>query len=668
MVVPSRRIEFAMVLKVKLIGIVFFLSLTIGGLAQSYELEKLKEKVASQPDDSTKVNDLISLGIEFYGVDPKESVRYGEQAATLASKLHFSTGLGYAYKTTGLGYYFQSNYPEAVTQFQNSLAVFDSLNYKDGVANILSLLGSTYFNVGDNTKAIEFQLRSLKISEELGDSVRIGTALNGIGAAYNNNDATVDKALEYFLKALPIFIAIDYQDGVGIVAMNVGEIYKKKKLYETAIYYLDESLEVYRNTIDATFPLNMLGDVYAEQGNFEEALLYQNKALEIARGLDAKLEIAQSSLAIAKTKRKQKKFKESIPYFQNTEKLAKEIDAKIQLKEAYEGLAKSYARIGDYKNAYAYDTLFSSIKDTLYNTDNDKKIQQFQFNYNLEKKENEIDLLTKDKELKEATIQRQKILNYAAAITGFLLLLVIGGFYNRYKYVQRTNKIIKDERDRSKDLLLNILPAETARELETNGFAKTQYYESATVLFTDFKGFSTIAGKLTPQALVAELNDFFGKFDEIVEKYGLEKIKTIGDAYMCAGGIPLATETHALHSVLAALEMQEYMQKQIEDRKSRGEQIWELRIGIHTGPILTGVVGKKKYAYDIWGDTVNVASRMESSGEAGKVNISSTTFQLIKDKYACTHRGKISAKNIGEVDMYFIDKKLESTEAVPQLG
>ena len=239
------------------------------------------------------------------------------------------------------------------------------------------------------------------------------------------------------------------------------------------------------------------------------------------------------------------------------------------------------------------------------------------------------------------------------------MLLVIGGFYNRYQYVKKTSKIIKNERDRSKKLLLNILPEETANELEKNGFAKTQYYDNVTILFTDFKGFSTIAGKLSPQALVAELNDYFCTFDEIVEKYGLEKIKTIGDAYMCAGGIPVANETHAMNAVMAALEMQAYMEKQMVDRKEQGEAGWELRIGIHTGPIVAGVVGQKKYAYDIWGNAVNVASRMESNGEPGKVNISSSTYNFIKHKFECYYRGKISAKNIGEVDMYFVGKPIE---------
>jgi class 3 adenylate cyclase len=318
-----------------------------------------------------------------------------------------------------------------------------------------------------------------------------------------------------------------------------------------------------------------------------------------------------------------------------------------------------YASLGDFKKAYDFKSRLISIKDSLYNNDNDKKIQQLQFNFDIEKKEAQIDLLNKDKALSEATIQRQRIINYAAGISGILFLIVAVGSYSRYKFVKRTNKIIKQERDKSKELLLNILPEETAKELETNGHAQTRYYESVTVLFTDFKGFSTIAGKLSPQELVAELNDYFGKFDEIVGQFGLEKIKTIGDAYMCAGGIPVVNTTHPLNAVKAALAMQEYMRKKIAERQQKGEQGWELRIGIHTGPIVAGVVGKKKYAYDIWGDTVNIASRMESSGEPGRVNISSATYAFIKDEYECIHRGKISAKNIGEVDMYFVERELQ---------
>lgn len=645
----------------KLTLLYFLLLLTYKTFGQQEVIDSLKNVVETTTDDTLRVNALISLSSAHLNIDPKEAVKYGNDARKLAKIVKFPKGEAYAYKAIALGHFYQANYPEAVIQFQFSLAIFDSIQYKIGIANILSNLGASYFNAGEDTKAIDFYLRSLKISEEINDKLRIGTALNNIGGVYNNKPATEDKAIEYFLKALPIFKEIDYPDGVATVSMNVGEIYMKEKLYKSAIQYFETSLNIYKESIDATFPLTFLGHIYAQQNDYERAYDFHNRAIKIAESAGAKFELAQSIIGMAETQNKNGKLIPAIASYQRAQKLAEEVTARKELKEVYEALSGLYARLGEYKKAYEYETLFTGIKDTLYNNDNDKKIQQLQFNFDIDKKEAEIDLLTKDQALKDATIQRQKILNYAAGITGFLLIMVVIGFYNRYRYVRKTNRIIKDERDRSKELLLNILPEETARELETSGFAKTRYYESVTVLFTDFKGFSTIAGKLTPQALVAELNDYFGTFDEIVGKYGLEKIKTIGDAYMCAGGIPIANTTHPLNAVKAALEMQQYMEKNNLDRSAQGEPDWGLRIGIHTGPIVAGVVGKKKYAYDIWGDTVNVASRMESSGEAGKVNISSATYNFIKDHYSCIHRGKISAKNIGEVDMYFVEAEISVT-------
>ncbi len=181
-------------------------------------------------------------------------------------------------------------------------------------------------------------------------------------------------------------------------------------------------------------------------------------------------------------------------------------------------------------------------------------------------------------------------------------------------------------------------------------------------MFTDFKGFTTIADKMAPNDLVKELDNCFIAFDAIIEKYELEKIKTIGDSYMCAGGIPTPDENHVLKIVKAGLEIQQYVLEYNERRKDKGLEPWQARIGIHIGPVVAGVVGKKKYAYDIWGSTVNIASRMESNGEPGKVNISAATYELIKDYYECSYRGKISAKNIGEIDMYFI----EHEHAIPK--
>ncbi|HZI02143.1 MAG TPA: adenylate/guanylate cyclase domain-containing protein, partial [Flavisolibacter sp.] len=231
----------------------------------------------------------------------------------------------------------------------------------------------------------------------------------------------------------------------------------------------------------------------------------------------------------------------------------------------------------------------------------------------------------------------------------------------------KTNKILDNQKAEIESLLLNILPTEVAKELQSSGKATPRSYERVSVMFSDFRGFTTIADKMSPEELVQELNSSFMVFDQISEKYKLEKIKTIGDAYMCAGGIPIPDEHHVYNMVRASLEMQEYIVSNNRKREEEGKPVWDLRVGIHVGPVVAGVVGRRKYAYDIWGSTVNIASRMESNGAPGRVNISSATYELIKDRFVCTHRGKIHAKNVGEIDMYFVDYELDETNKVPSL-
>lgn len=231
---------------------------------------------------------------------------------------------------------------------------------------------------------------------------------------------------------------------------------------------------------------------------------------------------------------------------------------------------------------------------------------------------------------------------------GSLIFLMVYYFVGKKNFYQA----------RSEALLLNILPNEIAEELKANGSAKAKLFDYVTVMFTDFKNFTQITEKLTPAELVAEIDTLFKAFDNIISKHNIEKIKTIGDSYMCAGGLPVANNTHAIDVVSATMDIQQFMQQHWQKRKREGKEPFEIRIGVHTGPVVAGIVGDKKFAYDIWGDTVNLASRMESSGEAGKVNISGSTYELVKDKFKCMHRGKIQAKNKGEIDMYFVESVL----------
>ncbi len=224
---------------------------------------------------------------------------------------------------------------------------------------------------------------------------------------------------------------------------------------------------------------------------------------------------------------------------------------------------------------------------------------------------------------------------------------------------QELNKqriLIEEEQKKSEELLLNILPFEVARQLKSKGRAGTRHYKMVSVLFTDFKGFSKSSKELEAKDLVNILDTYFAKFDDIIGNHYMEKIKTIGDAYMCAGGLPLRNKSNPFNAVLAGLEIQNYMNVLNDNKVLKNLSVWELRLGIHTGEVVAGVVGKKKFAYDIWGETVNIASRMEQAGHVGMVNISETTYEYVKDYFDCIHRGKIEAKNIGKVDMYFVDR------------
>lgn len=225
----------------------------------------------------------------------------------------------------------------------------------------------------------------------------------------------------------------------------------------------------------------------------------------------------------------------------------------------------------------------------------------------------------------------------------------------RTKAIKLQNELLEEEKHRSDSLLLNILPESTAEELKNTGKAKPRQYDLVTVLFTDFSGFTSISEKLQPEELVENLDQCFKVFDEITLKYGLEKIKTIGDAYMCAGGIPEVDPDHPVKVVNAALEMRAFIESWNEEKRGKGELPWTMRIGIYSGHVTAGVVGKNKFAYDIWGDAVNVAARMESSGVPQKVNVSSETWALVKGHFQGEPRGKIDVKNKGPIEMFFVE-------------
>lgn len=358
----------------------------------------------------------------------------------------------------------------------------------------------------------------------------------------------------------------------------------------------------------------------------------------------------QSKMEIAVTKQDAAKAKADV------------LKAKAELESKQYELAKTLAMIDSAKARLASTEglLMQSEmirkrteEELLHQEDSVKMLRQEQVMQDLKLTNQTIEL--------NAARQRNKFYIIAAALGLGLFFVVAALFVYRQKTIKELgdkNKIIQEEKRRSDELLLNILPEEVMHELKAHGKTTARNYAKATVLFADIKDFTVISEQLSPDDLIEGLDAYFERFDLVIEKYDIEKIKTIGDAYVCAGGIPTKSEGNPHLVVQAALDFMYEIDKLRKDRLAQGKIPFEFRIGIHTGQLVAGVIGIRKFAYDIWGDTVNMAARMQQSSDAGKINISGATYELVKDKFACVYRGKIEAKNKGEIDMYFVEKAI----------
>jgi class 3 adenylate cyclase len=310
-------------------------------------------------------------------------------------------------------------------------------------------------------------------------------------------------------------------------------------------------------------------------------------------------------------------------------------------------LEQLYRAAGDYKNAWFYASANHRISDSIsIISKTDQLMAEAVKRERLQKEE-------------AAETDRQKIMkgnNQRNMLAGVMVFFIIVSVlvYRNYRSQKRLNRLLDVAKKQSDHLLLNILPLETAEELKSTGKAKAKRFDEVTVMFTDFKDFTQASERMSAEELVTEINFYFSEFDNIISRHNIEKIKIIGDSYMCAGGLPVANETHAHDVVSAAVELQEFMTAQKNERTGQAKSFFELRIGIHTGPVVAGIVGHIKFAYDIWGDTVNTASRMENASEPNKINISGETFEKVKDRFNCSYRRKVTAKHKGEIDMYFV--------------
>jgi class 3 adenylate cyclase len=644
----SQRI-FPNICKALHLTVFFILSISICSTAN--DTDSLKAVLTKEIPDSVRVKTLNALSKCYFNSDPDTAIIILGSSKQLAEKIDFKSGLALALKNTGIAYYLQSKYKEAVLNWQEAMKLYEELGDKVGVANMLSNQGAVFYAQGDDAKALELHLKSLKISEQINDTLRIVTSLTNIGGVYSNKEQTFKEALDYFTRSHRLALLINDDYSIGTSAVNIGEMYFKMGDNSKALSYLDEAIKYYEGTEDIPYALNAKGKVYTKQKEFEKAITTHKQAFEFSEKLDLRLDMTQSLVGLADAYFARGDISSAIETYKKALDVGTPLNAMKEMKDAYQGLTESYSKIKDYNNAYTYQSLLLTIKDSIYSATTAKKLGTLQLNFDLDKKESQISLLNKDKEIQQQEIRRQKLVRNGF-IGGFGIVLLFASVFLFQK-----NRIAK-EKKRSEELLLNILPEETAEELKRTGSAKAKSLDQVTVLFTDFKNFTQASEILTPEELVAEINHCYSEFDRIITRYGIEKIKTIGDSYMCAGGLPVPNPTNYYDVVNAALEMVDFIENNKQEKIRLGQPYFELRLGIHTGTVVAGIVGIKKFAYDIWGDTVNTASRMESSGQVGKVNISGSTFELIKDKFVCSYRGKVQAKNKGEIDMYFVDGRI----------
>jgi len=557
--------------------------------------------------------------------DPQRALQYSEELIALSKRLADSEGLADGYLHKGYILLTMGDLPAAIKVFHLSAETAAKYGYAFREASANLSLADTYDEAQDYTRAEETYLKciaSFRKMEEDDNPVmdrQLGVALFNLGDTYLTIEQP-QKAQEYLEEAGEIFEQLDAKTESYSVIGNLGRAYAGLGNYNKAEENLTQAIELltqagYGDHVSAY--QESLAAVYLELGKYQ-------KAHEVA------LQSLNSAL---------------------------QQGDKPQISKSSEILARVDSITGNYKEAYGHLSQHMAYKDSMGLATVDMT--------RLERERAEIQVLRQENELELQALQqrRQRLGLWAAGITALLLIVVAIGSYRRYRFIKNTNKIISEERDRSDGLLLNILPQQTAMELKNLGRVKAQRFDEVSVLFTDFKGFTSHAESLDPEKLVKSIDYYFSHFDTLMDKYGLEKIKTIGDAYMCASGLPYPSEDHAVRIVEAAREILEFVEAAKKD-SSEDHVRFDIRIGINSGPVVAGVVGTKKFAYDIWGDTVNIAARMESTSEEGKINIAENTYERIKDHFECEARGNIAVKNRGKLNMYYIlSKKHQSQSA-----
>ncbi len=508
---------------------------------------------------------------------------------------------------------------EAFQFFSKQLHIAEEMEDALKRAAALNNMGSMLLNMKNYSEAISYFYQALEVYESENKETEVASIKNNIGVALKNQD-NLDEALTFFEDSLFVALKKGLEANAVNLYLNIANIYCSraefalaKSTNEKALKMSHESGDLYSELV----ALNNLGDIQIQLQNFKAAIDLLTDCFERSTAAEYSNLALQAQISLAKAKINILDFDGSEADLKAAFNFANSKHDFDSLKFIAESFAALYEKRDNPIKALDYFKSYIEYKEKAENQKNIRQLNALKLKYEL------------DKRSKEAEIERLAHVELKVAFENLSI-----------------------ERNRSEQLLLNILPKEIANELKQNGFTKAKQHLDTTVLFTDFKNFTQLTEQLTPEVLIGELHSCFQKFDEIITKHEIEKVKTVGDAYVAVCGLPLPNPNHAPNIVHAAIEIRDFM---LDRKKELGDNTFEIRIGICSGVVIAGIVGSVKFVYDIWGDTVNTAARMEEACDTGKINIHESTYQLVKNDFDCQYRGQLPAKNKGLVNMYFVE-------------
>lgn len=561
--------------------------------------------------------------------------------------------------TKGQYYYsFDTTMSKADKIFDSLYKVVDVVkNDTTSKANLCIYLGNTKRQFGSWGQSTSYFLQASELYISKNDSSNYAIALYSAGGNYFEV-GNFEQSKQTIMEVLDIRLKSKTQHEIELVYNLLGQIYHTEGKSDSAEYYFRKSIEIAqtKNNLGTVAVASVnLGELLINGGKYNEALGFIDRSIFLNKKSNNLYRLTNNYFDKGEALFGLKKYQEAQQYYDSAYALTAQTNRPDVKANVEFGMAKIKAMQGDHQAAtkllFDYIESYKHLgkirsKDDMYKLESDYK-QKLQ-NALIEEEKIKANLA-------KAEVSRIRILTIGLVVMVLGAIFFIFYYYRNYQRKKLDNETIAKEKQRSDELLLNILPVEVAEELKQYGKSEPKYFEEITVLFTDFKDFTQLTEKLSAKELVMELNLLYTEFDKIVKECGLEKIKTIGDAYMAASGLPIPNERHALNAVKAALKIRDFTVDYNNQRVKAGQSSFKIRIGIHSGPAVAGIVGSSKFAYDIWGDTVNTAARFESSGEVSKVNISETTKNLLNNEFASEYRGEIPAKNKGTIKMYFVE-------------